>query len=88
MWTPRSGDYDYDLGREVELIATALAVRGPLTRSELAAEIGARSWGPGVYRRAIRVAIGSGKARRDPGNRSRLTSGDGRIRTSEGVLSP
>ena len=50
--------------REVEIIAEALADAGELTRDELARRVGARHWGPGRFRAALREAIAEGAARR------------------------
>ncbi len=52
------------LDREVEAIRAALAEHGQLTRAELAGRVGARYWGPGRYRVALREAVAEGAARR------------------------
>jgi MFS family permease len=54
---------DYDLDREVEIIGRTLEERGPLRRSALAEAVGARFWGPGRFRRALRFATEEGAAR-------------------------
>jgi hypothetical protein len=68
VWTPRAGDYEYDLGDEVDLIASVLERNEPMSRGELSRRVGGRSWGPGVYRKAVRIAIRTGRAR-SSGNR-------------------
>jgi MFS family permease len=66
MWAPRSlysstgGEY---ADREVELIEHALSEQETASREELAAAVGARHWGPGRFRRALRLAIARGRVR-------------------------
>jgi hypothetical protein len=57
---------DVELDREVEALAHALAERGETDRAELARMVGARWWGPGRFRRALREAVqeNRGTARR------------------------
>ena len=52
------------LDREVEMIERALADHGELARDELARRVGARYWGPGRFRGALREAVAEGAARR------------------------
>ena len=54
---------DYDLDREIDIIERTLAERGPLRRAALADAVGARFWGPGRFRRALRFATEEGAAR-------------------------
>ena len=60
-WSPGS---DEDLDREIEILARALADRGTIRREELAKAVGARYWGPGRFRAALREAVEEGRARR------------------------
>ncbi|HEX5192138.1 MAG TPA: MFS transporter [Solirubrobacteraceae bacterium] len=55
---------DADLDREIEVIARALDEHGPTDRGELARLVGARYWGPGRFRVALREAVEEGRARR------------------------
>jgi MFS family permease len=52
------------LDREVEVISRALEEQGTLGRDELAQRVGARHWGPGRFRAALREAIAEGEVRR------------------------
>jgi hypothetical protein len=54
---------DPDLQREVQVIADALAELGEAGRGELAESTGSRYWGPGRFRRALRVAVDEGGIR-------------------------
>ena len=58
---------EYDLDREIEAIARALGERGPASRGELAHRVGARAWGPGRFRTALREALREGRVARGPG---------------------
>lgn len=75
MWAPRSlysstsGGY---ADREVELIEHVLTENGTASREELAAAVGARHWGPGRFRRALRLAIARGRVRPAGRNRYQL----------------
>ena len=60
-WSPGS---DEDLDREIEIIRRALVDRGVIRRDELATAVGARYWGPGRFRAALREAVEEGRARR------------------------
>ncbi len=53
-----------DLDREIEAIARALDEHGPTERRELSRLVGARYWGPGRFRVALREAVDEGYARR------------------------
>jgi MFS family permease len=59
-----SSDFDEiaERGREIQAIATALDEHGTLDRPELARLVGARRWGPGRFRAALREAVRSGSA--------------------------
>jgi MFS transporter len=52
------------LDREIDAIADALASGGTLSRDDLAARVGARRWGPGRFRYALREAESEGRVRR------------------------
>jgi MFS family permease len=52
------------LDREVDVITRALSEHGELGRDELARRVGARYWGPGRFRAALREAVGEGAVRR------------------------
>jgi MFS family permease len=45
------------LDEQIGIIQRALGEHGALPRSELAHRVGARYWGPGVFRRALREAV-------------------------------
>jgi MFS family permease len=63
--SPRSPfDDSADLDREIDAIGRALRDRGEMTREELGSAVGARYWGPGRFRGALREAVGEGAARR------------------------
>jgi MFS family permease len=55
---------DEDLDREIDVISRALAERGATERDELAQLVGARYWGPGRFRSALREAVEEGRAQR------------------------
>jgi MFS family permease len=54
---------DIALDREVNTIAQALTEHGPTARNRLADLVGARYWGPGRFRAALREAVHEGRAR-------------------------
>ncbi len=58
---PRSNPY---LAREVDAIVDALRASGPLSSVELSRRLGARFWGPGRLREAMRSGLASGRIRR------------------------
>jgi hypothetical protein len=60
-WAPTA---EHDLDREIDEIARALEERGPTDRDELAGLVGARYWGPGRFRAALREAVDEGRAQR------------------------
>jgi len=60
-WAPTA---EQDLDREIASIARALDERGPTDRDDLADVLGARFWGPGRFRAALREAEEEGHARR------------------------
>jgi MFS family permease len=52
------------LDSEIQAICRALDEHGPTERDELATLVGARYWGPGVFRSALRIAAADGVIRR------------------------
>jgi hypothetical protein len=58
-WAPTA---EQDLDREIDAITRALDERGPMRRDELADLVGARYWGPGRFRAALREAVDEGRA--------------------------
>jgi MFS family permease len=52
------------LDAEIEIIARALQEHGELGRDELARRVGARYWGPGRFRAALREGVVEGRIRR------------------------
>jgi MFS family permease len=60
-WAPSAQE---DLDREISAIARALDARGATNRDDLAEAVGARYWGPGRFRAALREALYEGSARR------------------------
>lgn len=54
---------DRSLDRYMAAIEQAGRDRGPLTRQGLADVAGARHWGPGQFRTALREAVGEGRVR-------------------------
>jgi hypothetical protein len=52
------------LDKEIRAIARALDEHGATERHELARLVGARYWGPGVFRSALREALADGTVRR------------------------
>lgn len=67
MWSPRPQVSEHpqhvDVAREVDLIAATLARTGAVSREHLYRLVGARRWGPGVFRAALRRAVEDGRAR-------------------------
>ena len=57
------------LDHEIGIIDRALQEHGELSRHELAERVGARYWGPGRFRAALRGAICDGVVRRPGGDR-------------------
>ena len=53
-----------DLDREIEVIERALRESGRLERRDLERRVGARFWGPGRFRAALREAVDEGRAQR------------------------
>jgi MFS family permease len=49
-------------GREIDAIAHALDENGPMRMPDLARAVGARRWGPGRFRDAVREALREGRA--------------------------
>jgi hypothetical protein len=60
-WAPTA---EQNLDREIEAIARALDERGATDRDTLRQLVGARYWGPGRFRAALREAVEEGRARR------------------------
>jgi MFS family permease len=60
---------------EIGIIERALREQGELNRQDLARRVGARYWGPGRFRSALRTAVTEGSARRV--GRDRYGPGDG-----------
>jgi MFS family permease len=58
---PRSDPY---LAREVDAIVDTLRTSGPLSALQLSRAVGAKYWGPGRFRTAVRSALASGRIRR------------------------
>ena len=63
------------LDNEVEIIRRALEDHGELSREDLGRRIGARYWGPGRFRAALREALREGAVRR--ASRSTYAAGPG-----------
>ncbi len=63
------------LDREVEIIVRALDEEGELHRRDLGRRVGARYWGPGRFRAALREAVGEGLVRRLAHDRYGLADG-------------
>jgi len=63
---PSAGEVDsgVDLDREIEIIGRALEDRGSANGRELARRVGARYWGPGRFRTALREAVADGSVKR------------------------
>jgi MFS family permease len=55
------------LDREIERIATAVHVSGPISPRDLAGLVKASTWGPGRFRRALRAAAAEGRVVRRRG---------------------
>jgi MFS family permease len=64
MPTYSAFDDSADVDREVESISQAVSERGEMDRAELARAVGARYWGPGRFRAALREALEEGSVRR------------------------
>jgi MFS family permease len=64
--TASAGEIDSgaDLDREIGIIERALEDRGSANRRELARRVGARYWGPGRFRAALREAVAEGNVKR------------------------
>jgi MFS family permease len=63
----RRASAELDLEREVDAITRALDEHGPVDRRELARLVGARYWGPGRFRQAIRAALDEHRVRQGSG---------------------
>jgi MFS family permease len=64
--TPSAGEVDNeaDLDREIGIIERALEEHGSANRRELSRRVGARYWGPGRFRSALREAVAEGTVKR------------------------
>jgi MFS family permease len=67
MLTPSSRADDRLLDREVEAIASTVAQLGEVRVEALARDVGARRWGPGRFRMALREALAEGRVVRHAG---------------------
>src|SRR5581483_3539859 len=74
------------LDNEIEIIVRALEEHGELGREELARRIGARYWGPGRFRAALREAVREGSVRRV--SRSRYAAAEGGAEGTRGTAQP
>ncbi len=73
------------LDHEIDAIANALAGQGVADRRELARLVGARYWGPGRFRSALREALVEGRIRRaGRSGYAPVESGDGSREAGEG----
>ena len=68
-WAPLPQASDYPrhnpyLATEVDQIVLTLEHEGPLSSARIATEVGARRWGPGRLRDALRSGLASGRVRR------------------------
>jgi MFS family permease len=70
------------IDNEVGIIERALREQGELNRQDLARRVGARYWGPGRFRSALRTAVAEGAARRV--GRDRYGPGDDNAPQSAG----
>ncbi|MGE2727174.1 MFS transporter [Mycolicibacterium pulveris] len=61
---PTPGVPETALDHEIETIARAVRERGPMTLRELHKAVGARYWGPGEFRKAMREALVENRIRR------------------------
>ena len=67
-WPPRRPTTARTWTARSPAICQALDEHGPTDRRELARLVGARYWGPGRFRAAVREAVGEGYARRVSGS--------------------
>jgi hypothetical protein len=68
-----SGASDRQLDFEIDTLGETLAGQGPLERAELARRVGARYWGPGRFRVALRECVRDDRARRAARRAARRT---------------
>lgn len=61
---PTPGVPETALDHEIETIARAVRERGPMTLRELHRAVGARYWGPGEFRKAMREALAENRIAR------------------------
>jgi MFS family permease len=64
-WAPTA---ERDRDREIGEIASAIRESGPMDRKQLAVSVGARYWGPGRFRPALREAVEEGRVGRPGGH--------------------
>ena len=77
---PQASSYPRDnpyLAREVNALVDALGRGGPQTSAVLWGSVGARTWGPGRFRAAVRWGLASGRIHRGPGGRYAATDRSG-----------
>jgi MFS family permease len=77
-WRERPGGNAHEtaLDHEVETISRAVAEQDSMSMRELHREVGARYWGPGEFRRAVREALAENRiTRRSRGRIGRPTEG-------------
>lgn len=70
---------DLDIRREADIIVRALAEDGPASRNELSRRVRSRYWGPGRFRRALRLAVADGRVERADRGRLAATAEEERI---------
>jgi len=66
---------------EIQAIQRGLDEHGATERTELARLVGARYWGPGIFRAALREALAGGRS-----SSRRSTGGSSRTSASPGVM--
>ncbi|MCW2685711.1 MAG: Major facilitator superfamily 1 [Mycobacterium sp.] len=77
MEPPPTVEPETALDHEIETIANAVRDRGSMNLDELHSAVGARYWGPGEFRRALREALAEHKVARDGRRRVRAPNLDG-----------
>jgi hypothetical protein len=82
MVSPPPPTAERDLDREIDAIARALDEHGPTNRDDLTQLVGARYWGPGRFRDALREAVEEGRAQRL--SRTTFAPADESARSSRG----
>jgi MFS family permease len=82
------GNHDAELEREIDAIAAVLEAQGPLGRDELARALGARRWGPGRFREALRAGLEEGAIRQAGRGRYSASSASGSTPAAPGEPRP